>query len=230
MTGMQQAVCLVSGGLDSCVAVACAVNDGFEPALLHMQYGQRTENQELRAFQRIAKHYGARERLVCELPHFREIGGSALTDARLSLDEGDSERGDVPVSYVPFRNAVLLAVAASWAEVVGARRLYVGVVHEDSLGYPDCSPAFVDAMNRAVQTGTRPDSRITIRAPLIELNKAEIVRLGMQLGAPLESTWSCYRDGAEPCGGCDSCRLRQRGFEEARVRDPASRSPEGSRT
>ena len=224
MSAMDRAVCLVSGGLDSCVAVACAARDGLAPALLHVRYGQRTEIREREAFERIAEFYSVDQRLVCELSLHRQIGGSALTDTTITLPRGELERRDIPITYVPFRNGTLLALAASWAEVLGAHSVYIGAVDEDSSGYPDCRPGFFEAMNAAIHSGTRPESSVTIRTPLISLSKAAIIELGVSLGAPLELTWSCYREGASPCGECDSCLLRQRGFEQSGLTDPASQT------
>jgi 7-cyano-7-deazaguanine synthase len=212
----------LSGGLDSCVAAAVARAEGFELALLHADYGQLTEARERQAFEAIADHYGVppSRRLVVPFAGLRAIGGSALTDSSIPLPEGDLERQGVPVSYVPFRNAHLLATAVSWAEVLGAEAIHVGFVEEDSSGYPDCREVFLKAFEQAANLGTRPETRLSLRAPLIHLKKAEIVRRGVALGAPLELTWSCYQAEAEACGTCDSCLLRLRGFQEAGLRDP----------
>jgi 7-cyano-7-deazaguanine synthase len=214
------AVVLASGGLDSCVCIAEAART-HELALLHVNYGQRTEARELRAFEAIADHYRARERRVATLAYLREIGGSSLVDPSRPLEErwppGD---GSVPSTYVPFRNAHLLCLAVSWAEVLGATAVFAGAVEEDSSGYPDCTERFFAAFQAAVEAGTRPDTAITLQTPLIALNKAAIVRRGLELGAPLELTWSCYAREDRACGRCESCRLRLRGFAAAGVRDP----------
>jgi 7-cyano-7-deazaguanine synthase len=216
------AVVSLSGGLDSCVAAAVARDQGFDLALLHADYGQRTEARERQAFQAIADHYrvGADRRLVVPFAGLRAIGGSALTDPGIPLPEGDLDRKDIPASYVPFRNAHLLAAAVSWAEVLGASAVYVGFVEEDSSGYPDCREAFLQAFERAADLGTRPTTRLSLRAPLIHLSKADIVRRGMALGAPLHLTWSCYQGEQAACGRCDSCLLRLRGFAQAGFQDP----------
>jgi 7-cyano-7-deazaguanine synthase len=216
------AVVSLSGGLDSCVAAAVARAEGFELALLHADYGQLTEARERRAFQAIADFYrvAPARRLVLPFAGLKAIGGSALTDPSIALPEGDLERQGVPVSYVPFRNAHLLAAAVSWAEVLGAGAIYVGFVEEDSSGYPDCREVFLEAFELAANLGTRPGTRISLRAPLVHLKKAEIVRRGLELGAPLELTWSCYQGDVEACGRCDSCLLRLRGFQQAGVTDP----------
>jgi 7-cyano-7-deazaguanine synthase len=216
------AVVSLSGGLDSCVAAAVARSEGFELALLHADYGQLTEARERRAFEAIAEHYRvpAGRRLVVPFAGLRAIGGSALTDPSIPLPEGDLERQGVPVSYVPFRNAHLLSTAVSWAEVLGAQAIYVGFVEEDSSGYPDCREVFLKAFEQAANLGTRPETRLSLRAPLIHLKKSAIARLGADLGAPLQLTWSCYQGSEAACGTCDSCLLRLRGFEEAGLTDP----------
>ncbi len=218
------AVVLASGGLDSCVCVAEAAR-GHDLALLHVNYGQRTQARELRAFGDIADHYGvpAARRLVTDLDHLARIGGSSLLDAAAAVEMGlparQEERG-VPSTYVPFRNAHLLAIGVSWAEVIGARGLYIGAVEEDSSGYPDCRAAFFAAFQQVVDLGTAPATRIAIRTPLITLDKAAIVRRGLQLRAPLHLTWSCYVGEDLACGACESCRLRLRGFAGAGAADP----------
>jgi 7-cyano-7-deazaguanine synthase len=196
--------------------------DGFELALLHADYGQLTEARERQAFAAIADFYqvAPARRLVIPFANLKLIGGSALTDPSIPLPEGDLERQGVPVSYVPFRNAHLLATAVSWAEVLGAAAIYVGFVEEDSSGYPDCREVFLEAFELAANLGTRPGTRLSLKAPLVHLKKAEIVRRGLALGAPLGLTWSCYQGALEACGRCDSCLLRLRGFQQAGVPDP----------
>lgn len=216
------AVVSLSGGLDSCVAAAVARAEGHDLALLHADYGQLTEAREQRAFQEIADFYGvpAHRRLLIPFANLRLIGGSALTDPSLALPEGDLEREGVPVSYVPFRNAHLLATAVSWAEVIGAGRIYVGFVEEDSSGYPDCREVFLKAFEQVANLGTKPETRLVFSAPLIHLKKSQIVKQGLALKAPLHLTWSCYQGEEEACGRCDSCLLRLRGFREAGAADP----------
>jgi len=216
------AVVCLSGGLDSCVAAAVARSEGHDLALLHADYGQLTEARERRAFEAIADFYGVGpgRRLVVPFAGLRAIGGSALTDPSIPLPEGDLERKGVPVSYVPFRNAHLLATAVSWAEVLGASAIHVGFVEEDSSGYPDCREVFLKAFELAAALGTRPGTRLSLKAPLVHLDKAEIVRLGTRLGAPLHLTWSCYQAEDAACGHCDSCLLRLRGFARAGLADP----------
>jgi len=215
------AVCLVSGGMDSCVTAAVAREENAALAFLHVSYGQRTERRERRAFDELADHYGVARRLATSVEHLARIGGSSLTDPAVPVAEANLSPREVPTSYVPFRNAHLLAIATSWAEVVGARRVYIGAVAEDSSGYPDCRPEFYEAFQRVVDVGTRPETRIEIRTPVIGLRKSEIVRRGLGLGAPLHLTWSCYQSETLACGRCDSCALRLRAFREAGLEDPA---------
>ena len=219
-SSFQTAVCLVSGGMDSCVTAAIARQENEELAFLHVSYGQRTERRERRAFEEIAEHYGVRQRLAVSLESLARIGGSSLTDASIPVAEADLQAREIPTSYVPFRNAHLLAVAASWAEVLRASRIYIGAVAEDSSGYPDCRPEFYEAFQRAIDAGTRPETKVEIRTPVIHLRKSEIIRRGLELGAPLALTWSCYQGQEVACGHCDSCALRLRAFREAEVADP----------
>jgi 7-cyano-7-deazaguanine synthase len=215
----EKAVVLVSGGLDSCVTAAIAAQN-YELAFLHMNYGQRTEKRELKAFNDIADFYGVKERLVVDVGHFGQIGGSSLTDETMEVSKADLESKEIPTSYVPFRNANILAIATSWAEVIGARKLFIGAVQEDSSGYPDCREEFFQAFNRVIELGTKPDTHITIETPIIHMKKWEIVKKGVELKAPLHLTWSCYQNEDEACGVCDSCALRLRGFQLAGVEDP----------
>jgi len=211
--------------MDSAVTAAIAARD-HELALLHADYGQRTEARERKAFHDLADHMGASRRLIVAFPALGQIGGSSLTDPAIPVRQGEPEADVIPTSYVPFRNAHILAAATSWAEVLGARSLFIGAVWEDSSGYPDCRPEFYAAFERAIDTGTRPETEIHIETPIIRLSKAEIVRQGRALGVPFELTWSCYQDGEIACGACESCRLRLRGFAQAGTTDPLPyRSP-----
>src|SRR5258706_1148774 len=222
----KQAVVLLSGGMDSCVSTAIAREryGAANVAALHAGYGQRTQARERRAFEDIANFYAIHDRLVVQLDHFRAIGGSALTDRQIAVPEGElgapSPHGKIPVTYVPFRNAHFLSVAVSWAEAIGAQAVYIGAVAEDSSGYPDCRPEYYRAFQELVRTGTRPEARIEIVTPVITLKKSEIIRRGVELGAPLHLTWSCYQSEDAGCGACDSCLLRLRAFAEAGVADP----------
>jgi 7-cyano-7-deazaguanine synthase len=213
-----RAVVLLSGGMDSCVCAALAARD-HEAAAVHISYGQRTEERERRSFEGICDRLGFRDRLAVRNEALSAIGGSALTDANIAVPESHAIGDGVPVTYVPFRNAHFLAVAVSWAEVLGAEKVYVGAVEPDSSGYPDCRPAYYRAFNEVVKTGTK-DGAIQIVTPLIAMRKSEIVRLGLELGAPFDLTWSCYQREDRACGVCDSCVLRLKAFREAGAEDP----------
>lgn len=213
------AVVLASGGMDSCVTATLARRD-YDLAMLHIGYGQRTQKREERAFHDIADALGARIRLVTHMDHLQVIGGSSLTDPSMVVSDAKLGSSEIPTSYVPFRNAHLLAIATSWAEVLGARPVFLGAVEEDSSGYPDCRQAFIEAFNQVIERGTRPKSGIHVRTPLIHLNKEQIVRCAAECQAPLHLSWSCYRNEEKACGTCDSCALRLRGFWRAGLVDP----------
>jgi len=215
---MAGSVVLASGGLDSAVALSIAALEG-EPALLHVNYGQRTEQRELEAFNALADHYGIGQRLIADIAYLSEIGGSALTDTAIEVPAGDLARDGIPATYVPFRNAHLLAIAVSWAEATGATEVFIGAVEEDSSGYPDCRAAFFEAFEKAARLGTAA-ADVSIRTPLIGMSKAGIVKKGLETGTPFHLTWSCYRDARLACAECDSCLLRLRGFREAGAEDP----------
>lgn len=217
--GRELAIALVSGGMDSCVAAAVAARD-YELAGLHVCYGQRTQERELRAFRDIARHYGVARTLVADIGYLAAIGGSSLTDPDREVERADLERSGIPTSYVPFRNTHFLAIAVSWAEVIGARRVFIGAVEPDSSGYPDCREIYYRAFNKLIRVGTKPETNIEVVTPLIHMKKAEIIKLASTLGAPLHLTWSCYKNNDVPCGDCDSCALRRRGFAEAGIADP----------
>src|ERR1700689_632079 len=213
-----RAVVLLSGGMDSCVCAALAVRD-YEAAALHVSYGQRTELRERRSFEGICDRLGIRDRLLVRNEALRAIGGSALTDPNIAVPEGHALGASVPVTYVPFRNAHFLAVAVSWAEVLGAEKIYIGAVEQDSSGYPDCRPEYYRAFNEVVKAGTK-EGTIRVVTPLIAMRKAEIVRLGLELNAPFDLTWSCYQREDRACGVCDSCVLRLHAFRDAGAEDP----------
>ena len=215
-----RAVVLLSGGMDSCVCAALTARD-WGAAAVHISYGQRTEEREQRSFLAICERLGIHDRLLVRNEALRAIGGSALTDPNIAVPESSPLGQDIPVTYVPFRNAHFLAVAVSWAEVLGAEKVYIGAVEQDSSGYPDCRPAYYRAFNELVKAGTK-EGRIEVVTPLIGLRKREIVTLGLELGAPFELTWSCYSREDQACGVCDSCVLRLRAFREARAEDPIS--------
>ena len=204
--------------MDSCVCAALAVRD-YNTAALHISYGQRTEQRERESFERICDRLGIERRMIVRNEALKAIGGSALTDESIAVPESHSIGRDIPVTYVPFRNAHFLAVAVSWAEVVGASKIYIGAVEQDSSGYPDCRSAYYEAYNQVIRAGTK-EGGIEIATPLIAMRKAEIVRLGLELGAPFDLTWSCYSREDRACGVCDSCVLRLRAFHEAEATDP----------
>lgn len=217
-SGPSQAVVLLSGGMDSCVCAALAAAE-YQAAALHISYGQRTEERERRAFSAICDALDIHERLVVRNEFFRAVGGSALTDPEIAVPESRELGQEIPVTYVPFRNAHFLAAAVSWAEVLGADKVYIGAVEQDSSGYPDCRPAYYRAFNGVVKAGTK-EGKIEVVTPLIAMRKAEIVRRGLELAAPFHLTWSCYTREDEACGVCDSCVLRLRAFREAGAEDP----------
>jgi 7-cyano-7-deazaguanine synthase len=213
-------IVLVSGGMDSCVTAAMAREENEDIAFLHISYGQRTERRERKAFNDIADFYNVEKRLDVSIEYLARIGGSSLTDEAIEVTEANLESKEIPTSYVPFRNANMLSIATSWAEVLQANAIYIGAVAEDSSGYPDCRPEFYAAFEKAIETGTKPDTNIKIKTPIIELSKAEIVKKGLESGAPLHLSWSCYRSEDSACGTCDSCALRLRGFDRAGEIDP----------
>ncbi len=224
------AVILLSGGMDSLTTAGFARADGYALALIHFNYGQKTERAELQAFKRIAEFFGVGEnrRLVVHTNFFSLLGGSALTDSSNEIPEANLDSEIIPATYVPFRNAVLLSMAVGWAETIGARKIYYGAVSQDSSGYPDCRQSFVEAFNLLIEEGTKPGSRLEVRAPLVNFTKAEIVEVAQRMGLPLGDTWSCYARNDMACGRCDSCALRLRGFKEAGVEDPIRYAPSKS--
>lgn len=213
------AVIAVSGGMDSCVTAAIA-NLDHNLAFAHINYGQRTEKRELKAFHDIANHYRVEKKLIIDYTHLTKIGGSSLTDKNIEVTKADLENTEIPSSYVPFRNANILSACVSWAEVLNANAIFIGAVYEDSSGYPDCRPDFFTAYEKMIDLGTKPETKIKIVTPIINLSKAEIVIKGIELDAPLHLTWSCYQKEDEACGICDSCALRLRGFQQTGFEDP----------
>ncbi len=212
------AVVAVSGGLDSCVTAAIA-NEEYDLAMAHINYGQRTQERELKAFNDIADHYSASKRIIIDFNHLSKIGGSSLTDESMMVTEANLETKEIPTSYVPFRNANILTACVSWAEVIEAEAVFIGAVFEDSSGYPDCRPEFFNAFNQVIELGTRPETKISINTPIIHMEKSEIIKEGIKLNAPLNLTWSCYQNEGEACGVCDSCALRLRGFQQTGLED-----------
>lgn len=214
-----KAIVLVSGGMDSSLTAAYAFKK-YELALLHVNYGQRTEKRELKAFNDIAKYYGVKEKLIVDISYLKKIGGSSLTDKKLKVSKADINSKSIPTSYVPFRNANILAIATSWAEVIGAKRIYIGAVEEDSSGYPDCRKAFFESYEKMINLGTKPNTKIKIETPIINFSKKQIVQKSFLMKSPLHLTWSCYQNEDKACGECDSCALRLRGFKQAGRIDP----------
>mgnify|MGYP001290894311 CR=1 FL=1 len=217
---MNNSIILVSGGMDSCIAASIAKSKGDSLSFLHINYGQLTEIKELDCFNKIADYYRVDNRLIIDISHLKKIGGSCLTDSTIQVPNANLDSMDIPVSYVPFRNANILSIATSWAEVINASSIYIGAVEEDSSGYPDCRREFYDAFEKCISTGTKPSTKIKILTPLINLSKEEIVLKGNKLDAPLHLTWSCYKSNTTPCMECDSCYLRKKGFDNARITDP----------
>lgn len=215
------AIVLVSGGVDSCVAAAIA-NLNYQLAFLHLNYRQRTEERELRAFHQIADFYKVKKRLIADIDFLKRIGGSSLTDESIEVTPAPLEGSTIPTSYVPFRNTHLLSIAVSWGEVIGASKIFIGATQPDSPGYPDCRPEYYEVFNRLIEMGTRPETRIEVVTPLIHMQKREIVLKGVELGAPLHLTWSCYQQNDIACGVCHSCVQRRKAFQEAGVPDPIS--------
>jgi 7-cyano-7-deazaguanine synthase len=220
---MKKKLCVVlaSGGMDSCVTTAVA-NQSFELAMLHVNYGQRTERREEKAFHKICGFYHVPKvrQLISHIDHLKRIGGSSLTDRAISVSRANLTNKNVPTSYVPFRNAHILSIAVSWAEVIGAEKIFIGAVEEDSSGYPDCREEYFKAFNKIIRLGTKPRTQLEILTPIIHLTKSEIVRKGLKLKAPFHLTWSCYQNEDKACGTCDSCALRLRGFQLAGAEDP----------
>ncbi|TVM01395.1 7-cyano-7-deazaguanine synthase QueC [uncultured Candidatus Kuenenia sp.] len=221
MKGKDTAIVLASGGLDSCVTAAIA-NETYDLALLHINYGQRTESKELSAFHEIAAYYKvpAEQILIANIDYLKKIGGSSLTDTMIPVQEAEPDSKEIPTTYVPFRNTLFLSVAVSWAEVIGAEKVFIGAVSHDTPEYPDCKPFYYEVFNKLIDAGTKPETRIAVETPLIFKTKAEIVTLGISLKAPLHLSWSCYKNTDKACGVCNSCYLRRKAFEESGYKDP----------
>lgn len=219
MSNTKKAICILSGGMDSTLSSYIAKNDGYEIIAVHFNYGQRTQDRELKAFRDICNDLKILEKYEIDIPFFTQIGASALTDKNIDVPTGGVEAG-VPITYVPFRNGIFLSITAAIAEKEGATAMYIGVVQEDSSGYPDCTDSFINDMKKAINQGTKEDTHIDIITPLVHLSKAQIVEEAIKLNVPLEHTWSCYKEENEACGVCDSCRLRLNGFKIANQIDP----------
>lgn len=214
-----KAIVLVSGGMDSALTAGIA-DRYFNLYFLHVNYGQKTQSRELKAFNDLAAYYKVKGKLVVDISHLKDIGGSSLTDEKVKISKADLNSKKIPTSYVPFRNANILSVAVSWAEVIKAEKIFIGAVEEDSSGYPDCRKEFFKAFNKMISKGTKPDLKIKVETPIINLSKKEIVIKSMKLNSPLHLTWSCYKENKIACGICDSCALRLRGFQQTGYQDP----------
>ena len=218
---MDKAICLVSGGMDSAVTLAIALRD-FEVHAMHVMYGQRTQERELQSFRELVEYYGIEQTLIISMDYIQRIGASSLTDREIEVPMRVGDKGIIPNTYVPFRNAQILSAGVAWAEAVGASKVFIGAVEEDSSGYPDCRESFFKAFNDAVSKGTRPDTKIEIVTPVIHLSKTQIVKKGLELKVPFELTWSCYKNIDKACGECESCQLRLNAFRGAGIEDPIS--------
>lgn len=215
------AVVLLSGGMDSALCLGIANEANYELAALHLNYGQRTQSKELECYQKLCDHYNVQHRLIVDVNHLSAIGGSSLTDSKIEVSKGtDTVSDEIPNSYVPFRNANILAIAVSWAEVIGAKALFIGATQVDFSGYPDCREEFFAAFQQVINFGTKPDTQIEIKTPIINFSKSDIVRKAVEINVPLQYTWSCYKSDEKACGECDSCLLRLKGFEQAGIVDP----------
>ncbi len=215
----EKVICLVSGGMDSLVTAAIANEMHESLYFFHLNYGQKTEKKELQCFEHIAGHYNVKDKKVFDVSFLKDIGGSSLTDKNIAVKDYHEGDNDIPDSYVPFRNTLIISMAVSWAEVIGAKKLYIGAVFEDSSGYPDCRPSYYQAMNKLIKEGTK-ESDIEVITPIIHMRKEEIIKKAIALKAPLENSWSCYANNDRACGICDSCALRLRGFQIAKIEDP----------
>jgi 7-cyano-7-deazaguanine synthase len=218
---MEKAIVLLSGGMDSLVCAGIAFEKKHQVSFLHLNYGQKTSERERKSFNEIADFYQVKEseRKVIDMAFLKQIGGSSLTDEAISVKSYAGDSREIPDSYVPFRNSIILSLAVSWAEAVGATKLYIGANYEDSPGYPDCRPSYYEAFNKVIKEGTKAGD-IEIITPVINMKKRDIVHKGQELKVPFELSWSCYKSGERACGQCDSCALRLRGFKEAGINDP----------
>ncbi len=211
------AIVLLSSGMDSAVCASVA-SQNHRLAFLHFQYGQKSYKKELECFKKLVEYFKPEKYYILDVPFLKEIGGSSLTSENMEVPEEDD--APIPSTYVPFRNGIFLSLATAWAEVIGAKKIFIGVNEVDFSGYPDCREAFIKAFNQAINLGTRPETQIEIETPLIKLSKKEIVELGIKLGTPFHLTWSCYREGEKACGRCASCKLRLKAFKDVGIPDP----------
>jgi len=216
---MKRAVCILSGGMDSTTATYIAKKDGYDIVALHFNYGQRTQNKELESFNAICKELNINNKYIIDLDFFKQIGANALVDENIEVPTGGLSEG-IPITYVPFRNGIFLSIAAAIAEKENCEAIFIGVVEEDSSGYPDCRESFINTINKAINLGTKDETKIDIKTPLIHLKKEDIVKKAIEVGVNLSLTWSCYKNEDKACGVCDSCRLRLKGFQKANIKDP----------
>ena len=215
----KKAVCIISGGMDSALAAKIEKKDGYEIIALHFNYNQRTQDKELECFELISKDLNVKDKYVIDLDFFKQIGATALIGNEIDVPT-DGIKPGVPVTYVPYRNGIFLSIAAAVAQKHDAEAIFIGVVEEDSSGYPDCRESFIKSIENSINLGLKDDSNLRIETPLIHLSKAQIVNKSLELGVKLEHTWSCYKNSDKACGVCDSCRLRLKGFTEAKSMDP----------
>lgn len=215
-----KSIVLLSGGMDSALTLAIAKSESESVAALHLNYGQRTQTKELKSYNDLCDYYEIKDRLIVDISYLLNIGGSSLTDSTIEVEKANLENKDVPNSYVPFRNANILTIATSWAEVINANQIYIGAVQEDGSGYPDTREEFFRAFETVANLGTKPETNIKIKTPIINLSKKDIVLKAVELGVPLEMTYSCYKNDEIACGECDSCAYRLRGFRLAGINDP----------
>jgi len=216
---MKKAICILSGGMDSTTATYIAKNRGYDIVALHFNYGQRTEKKELESFKKICKELNIKSKYIIDLDFFKQIGASALTDKKIKIPIKGLEKG-IPITYVPFRNGIFLSIAGAIAEKENCKAMFIGVVEEDSSGYPDCRENFISAIQKSINLGTKDKTKIKIKTPLIHLKKEDIVKKAIQEKVKLNLTWSCYQNEDKACGVCDSCRLRLKGFKKANIKDP----------
>lgn len=220
-TNIKKAVCVMSGGMDSTLSAYMMKAQGYEIVAVHFNYAQRTQDKELECFEMICKELAVSEKYILDLDFFKQLGASALTDENIEVPTSGIEEG-VPITYVPFRNGIFLSMSAAIAEKEGAEAISIGVVEEDSSGYPDCRESYIKSMEQSINLGTKDETNISIHMPLVNLKKSQIVQKSLELNVPLHLTWSCYKSEDEACGVCDSCRLRLNGFKLAGVQDPIS--------
>ncbi|WP_338096187.1 7-cyano-7-deazaguanine synthase QueC [Methanorbis rubei] len=215
-----KAVCLMSGGMDSTTLAYIAKDMGYDILALHMNYGQRTQNKELACARRAAEALDAADFVEISLDYFTRFGTSSLTDMDIAVEEGTLGRADRPNTYVPFRNANLISIATSYCESRDGDAMFIGVQSGDHIGYPDCTPEFIAAMQNVIRIGTQTEKEIKLLTPFVSMNKTDILREGLRLGVQYEDTWSCYDTEDTACGVCSSCLSRLKAFADLGIADP----------